>query len=151
MRKGKKLAIALCVLALLIGSLWLYWEWPMTMDTLIPEESWVRAELRHGVADGDGQDMEFEAPELDRILPQMGAVRLTRAEKRHYMDDRYFQIILYNGETYPTMIYVGSTGRVKIAQHLDFDHWKDYEGGEDFYRYLENYSRNLSAVIEVAQ
>ena len=151
MNKRKKITIFVCILILTIGSLWLYWEWPMAMDTLLPEETWTRAELRYGVSDGSGRDVEFENPALDRILPQLGAVRLTRTENRPYMDDRYFKITLYNGETHPTMIYVGSTGYIHIAEHLDFDHWKTYEGGEDFFRYLDNYSRNLPAVIEVAQ
>lgn len=151
MKKSKRILLPVLFVCLLAAGLWLYWEWPMTMDTLIPEESWVRVELRHGAWEGDFQEMTFESPELDRILPQMGAVRLTRAEKRTYLDDRYFQIILHNGETYSTMLYVGSTGHVQIAKELDFDHWKNYEGGEAFYRYLENYSRSLSAIIEVAQ
>ena len=151
MKKSKPLLLTVLLLCLIVTGLWLYWEWPMTMSTLIPEETWTRVGLRYGVASGDGHDMEFESPELDRILPQMGAVRLTRAEKRTYLDDRYFQIILYNGEINPTMLSVGNTGRVQIARHLDFDRWKDYEGGEDFFRYLESYSQNLPAVIEIPQ
>lgn len=151
MKKSKPLLLTALILCLVVTGLWLYWEWPMTMNTLIPAETWTRVELRYGVANGAGHNMEFESPEMDRILPQMGAVRLTRAEKRTYLDDRYFQIILYNGETYPTMLYVGDTGRIQIARHLDFDHWKDYEGGEDFFRYLEGYSQNLPAVIEIPQ
>lgn len=151
MKKSKPLFLTALILCLIVTGLWIYWEWPMTMNTLIPSETWTRVELRYGVSGGDGHDMEFESPEPDRILPQMGAVRLTRAEKHTYLDDEYFQIILYNGETYPTMLYVGSTGRVQIAQHMDFDRWKDYEGGEDFYRYLLNYSQNLPAVIDIPQ
>ncbi len=151
MAKSKKWLIAVFAACLAIASLWFYWEWPLRMDTLIPEESWTRVELRYGVGNGKSQETKFEAPALDRILPQMGAVRLTRAEKRSYLDDQYFQIILYHGEAYPTMLYVGSTGRVQIARELDFDHWKDYEGGEAFYRYLESYSRTLPALYEVGQ
>ena len=79
----------------------------------------------------------------------MGAVQLTRAEKRPYLDDYYFQINLYKGEPYPTMLYVGNTGRVQIARELDFDHWQHYEGGEELYRWLESYSRTLPAVMEI--
>ena len=149
MTKSKKIAFVCCALALIVSSLWIYWERPMTMDALIPEENWTRVELRKGAAVSSYYEGEFEDPELDRILSQMGAVRLTRAEKRNYPDDEYFQILLFKGESYPTMIYAGSAGYVQIAAELDFDHWKCYEGGEEFYRWLESYSHSLSAVYSI--
>ena len=149
MKKAKKIGLFLCGFVLMISGLWLYWEWPMPMDTLLPQENWVRMELRRGSVTDSYFETDFENPELDKVLPQMGAVRLTRAQKRSYLDDQYFQIILYKGESYPTMIYVGSAGNVQIAKELDFDHWKNYEGGENFYRYLQNYSKNLCAVYNI--
>ena len=149
MTKAKKAVMIFLVVALLLGFLWCYWEWPMTMNSLLPEENWVRAELRWCSVADSYYESEFENVELDRLLQQMGAVRLTRSEKRPDLDDHYFQINLYKGEPYPTMIYVGNTGRVQIARELDFDHWEHYEGGEDFYRWLESYSRTLPAVMEI--
>ena len=146
MAERKRLLIAALGILLLLSGLWLYWEWPMTMASLLPEENWVRAELRWGSVTSSYYVPEFVNPDPDRILSQMGAVKLTRAEERDHLDDRYFQIILYKGEPYPAMIYVGDTGNVQIARELDFDHWQNYEGGEAFYRWLENYSENLSAV-----
>lgn len=143
MTKGKKIGRIFLVIVLLIGGLWFYWEWPMNMDSLIPEENWVRAELRWSSIASSYYVPEFENMELDRLLTQMGAVKLTRAEERDYLDDQYFQILLFKGEAYPTMIYVGDTGNVQIARELDFDHWKCYEGGADFYRWLESYSQKL--------
>lgn len=151
MSKAKKTGLFLCVLFFAVGGLWLYWEWPMPMDTLLPKENWVRMELCRGGVTDSYFETDFENPELDKVLPQMGAVRLTRAQKRSYLDDQYFQIILYKGESYPTMIYVGSAGNVQIAKELDFDHWKTYEGGEPFYRYLQNYSQTLPAVYDIGE
>lgn len=149
MKKVKKMMLACCVLALIVSSLWIYWEWPMTMDTLIPEEAWIKVELRCGGVENEWKEVTFEDPDPDIILPQINAVRLNRAENRSFLDDQYFQIILYHGQPYPTMIYVGCTGRVQIARELDFGRWKCYEGGEDFYRWLQSYSRNLSAVFDM--
>ena len=149
MTKAKKRILSCCVLFLVITGLWIYWERPMTMDSLIPEENWTRVELRKGSAVSSYYEGEFENPELDRILTQMGAVRLSRAERRNYLDDAYFQILLFQGEAYPTMIYVGCDGNVQIAAELDFDNWKCYEGGEEFYRWLESDSRSLSAVYNI--
>lgn len=149
MTKVKKTGVIFLVLALLTGGLWFYWEWPMTMDSLLPEDSWVRAELRWCSVSDSYYESEFENAEPDRLVHQMGAVRLTRTEKRPYLDDYYFQINLYKGKPYPTMIYVGNTGRIQIARELDFDHWAHYEGGEAFYHWLESYSRTLPAVMEI--
>ena len=151
MAKRKRLLIAALGILLLLGGLWVYWEWPVTMASLLPEANWVRAELRWGSVTSSYYVPEFENPEPDSLLSQMGAVKLTRSEDRDYLDDRYFQIILYKGESYPTMIYVGDAGNVQIARELDFAHWQNYEGGEAFYHWLENYSESLSAVYDLPE
>ena len=146
MRRSKKITFS--VLILVLFGLWWYWECPMTMDSLLPQENWIRVELRWcNVADAY-YEPEFQKLELDKLLTQMKSVKLTRTEQRTYLDDQYFQINLFKGEAYPTMIYVGNTGRVQIARELDFDHWKHYEGGVAFYRFLENYSQTLPAVYD---
>jgi len=149
MTKAKKTGAVFLATMLLISLLWCYWEWPMSMASLLPEENWVRAELCWGSGISSYHVPEFENPELDKLLSQMDAVKLNRAEPRNYLDDNYFQIILYKGESYPTMIYVGDAGNVQIARELDFDHWKCYEGGADFYRWLESYSQTLSALYDL--
>ena len=149
MTKAKKMGMAFLVFALVLGGLWFYWECPVSMGTLIPEAHWVRAELRWCSVADSFYESEFENVDPDRLVPQMDSVQLTRTEKRPYLDDYYFQINLYKGEAYPTVIYVGNTGRVQIARELDFDHWEHYEGGETFYRYLQSYSQTLPAVIEI--
>ena len=149
MTKKKKITLLCCVLALMLSSLWIYWERPMTMDRLIPEEAWGKVELHYGAVENAWKEVAFEDPDLDRILSQMNAVRLTRAGNRSFLDDQYFQIILYHGKPYPTMIYVGCTGSVQIARELDFEHWRCYEGGGDFYNWLQSYSQNLSAVFDM--
>ena len=146
MTKAKKTGAVFLATMLLISLLWCYWEWPMSMASLLPEENWVRAELCWGSGISSYHVPEFENPELDKLLSQMDVVKLNRAEARNYLDDRYFQIILYKGKSYPTMIYVGDAGNVQIARELDFDHWKNYEGGEELYRYLSNLSQRLPAI-----
>ena len=94
-------------------------------------------------------DLEFQDPPMEEILELLPAVRVTRAEKRHYLDDECFRITLYKGEAWPTVLYVGSSGRIDIAADMQFDDWKNYEGGEALYRYLYNLSQNLAGTVPV--
>ena len=68
MTKAKKTGRILLALALLLGFLWFYWEWPMTMDSLLPEENWVRTELRWCSVADSYYESEFENAEPDRLL-----------------------------------------------------------------------------------
>ena len=147
MRKIKGIGIAVCGLVLILGSLWWYWEHPLSLHDLLPEETWVRMEMEQIFSAGPTEDRKFVDPPMDAVLALLPAIRVTRAEKRPYLDDKCFRITLYKGEAWPTMLYVGSTGRIHIAADLNFDDWKCYEGGEALYQYLYLCSRTLSTVI----
>ena len=58
----------------------------------------------------------------------------------------HFQIMLKKGLPYPTMVYVEANGQIHVAAELDFDHWKNYEGGQELYTYLSILSKNLPAL-----
>lgn len=149
MKNLKKITAAICLLALVNGGLWWYWERPLPLDRLIPQEQWVRMELEQMLPNNLAGDLEFQDPPMEEILELLPAVRVTRAEKRHYLDDECFRITLYKGEAWPTVLYVGSSGRIDIAADMQFDDWKNYEGGEALYRYLYNLSQNLAGTVPV--
>ena len=149
MKNLKKITAAICLLALVNGGLWWYWERPLPLDRLIPQEQWVRMELEQMLPNNLAGDLEFQDPPMEEILELLPAVRVTRAEKRHYLDDECFRITLYKGEAWPTVLYVDSSGRIDIAADMQFDDWKNYEGGEALYRYLYNLSQNLAGTVPV--
>ena len=149
MTKVKNTGIAILVLALVIGSLWFYWEWPISLGDLIPQEAWTGLELLQDDATHTGAYITFQDPPLEEILIQLQATRVTRAPKDRLLEEKHFQIMLKKGLPYPTMLYVEENGQIHIAAELDFDHWKNYEGGEELYRYLSILSKNLPAIYPV--
>ena len=149
MKKAQKIVIVFSVLVLLTAALWWYWERPLSLDTLLPEEQWVRMELEQMLPNNLTGDLRFQNPPMEKILELLPAVRVTRAENRPYVDDECFRITLYKGEAWPTVLYVGSSGRVEIAADMQFDDWKCYEGGEALYRYLYHLSQNLAGTVTV--
>lgn len=146
MTKVKKTGAIFLAAALLIGVLWFYWEYPVSLGSRIPEATWVKVELRQEEGAATGAYIEFLEPPLDEILTQLDATRVTRMGKDRLLDGKYFQLLLYKGEAYPTMLYVEENGQIHVAAELDFDHWKNYEGGKTLYSYLSNLSQRLSAV-----
>ena len=146
MTRVKKTGIAVLVLALVIGGLWIYWERPLSLGALIPQEVWLRLELQQDDGANTGDCVKFQEPPMEDILTQIQATRVTRAEKDRLLGEKYFQLLLYKGESYPTMLYVEENGQIHVAAELDFDHWKNYEGGEELYTYLSILSKNLPAL-----
>ena len=149
MTRAKKTGITLFVLVLVIGGLWFYWERPLSLGDLIPREAWTDLELLQDDATNTGTYVTFQDPPLDKILIQLQATRVTRAAKDRLLVGKYFQILLHKGESYPTMLYVEENGQIHVAAELDFDHWKNYEGGEELYTYLSILSQRLPAVYPV--
>lgn len=145
MKKAKRIPMAVCLLVLV--ALWWYWERPVPLDELLPDETWVGMELEQMCSANLAGDLEYIDPPMDAVLELLPGIRVTRAEGRPYLEDSCFRITLYKGESWPTVLYVGSTGRVDIAADMQFDNWKYYEGGEALYQYLSNLSKTLSAVF----
>ena len=146
MSKAKKTGIVMFLLVLAAAILWLYWERPLSLGERIPQEAWVRMELNRDDGTNTGDYVVFQEPPIDEILNQIQATRVNRAQKDRLLEGNYFQLLLYKGEAYPTMLYVEENGQIHIAAELDFDHWKNYEGGEELYRYLSNLSQRLPAI-----
>ena len=142
MSKSKKILIAVMAACLILSGLWLYWEWEMPISDLIPEEKWMRLELRQEEEAGTGLQRELEVP-LEPVLAQMKETRVTRRREDRSLDEGRVQLLLYKGEAYPTMLYAEPDGTIHIAEELDFDHWKCYEGGEELYEFLVANSREL--------
>lgn len=147
MTKAKKIAIAICVLALVIGGLWLYWERPIPLGDLIPEEEWVGMDLEQMVPTNPNGDIKFEEPPMEEILTQIRILRVSRDEENRLGDDEAFRITLYKRDAWPTVIYVKSTGEVHVAADMQLDGWKYYKGAEALYVYLSNLSQTLPAVV----
>ncbi len=149
MKNLKKITVALCLLALVNGGLWWYWEKPMPLDSLVPDEQWTKMDLERTFPENPAGDFKFEHAPLEDVLAMLPAIRVTRAEGKRHLEDDCFRITFYKGEPWPTVMYVSSTGRVDIATDLDFDHWKNYEGGEALYLYLSILSQTLSGTLPV--
>lgn len=147
MKKAKITAIIFLALALVMGGLWFYWERPFPLHTLIPEEQWVRMEMEQMLPGNMAGDMKFVDPPMAEFLEILPSIRVSRTEERPYVEEESFRITLYKGEAWPTVMYISPTGRIHIAANLQFDDWKDYEGGEALYQYLSLCSGNLSAIL----
>ena len=149
MKKAQKIAIVFSVLVLLTFALWWHWERPLPLDRLIPQGQWVRMELEQMLPNHLAGDLKFQDPPMEEILALLPAVRVTRTEQLPYLDDDCFRITLYKGEGWPTVLYVGSSGRIEIAADMQFNDWKYYEDGEALYLYLYNLSKTLPGAVPV--
>ena len=147
MRNMKRISIVICGLILL--GLWWYWERPLPLHGLLPSETWMKVELEQMLPDNPAGDLKFADPPLDEVLDIMPAIRVTRAEVRPYLEEECFRMTLYKEEAWPTVLYVGSTGRIAIAADMQFDDWKHYEGGEGLYLYLYHLSKTPPGMVPV--
>jgi hypothetical protein len=134
MSKAKMLLIAVCVLLLLGVSLWLYWETDLPLMEQIPDEQWAKLEI--SVGDPGEGDTKIDPPALESVLTAIADTQVTRHSEIRGLSYPYFRLLLYKGEAYPTLIYVQENGWVTIAEELDFDHYRYYEGGEELYQAL---------------
>ena len=144
-----RVKMALCTIILLIAGLWYYWERPLALADVIPQENWVRMEMEQMLPSELTGDLKFEDPPMEEILSLFESIQVTRTEKSRQLDDESFRITFYKEEAWPTVMYVGSTGKIWIAADMQFDDWKHYEGGEGVYIFLTNLSKTLSAAIPV--
>lgn len=134
MSRGKKAAILIAAFVLLIFGLWMYWEREIPLTEILPDVSWTKVRLLAGDPDSQEREQEFASPPLDEILAAADAAKVTRDGKNPYLSDKYFQLYLYREDGDPTVIYVKNTGQIMIA--ADLDHYRYYEGGEEFYEAL---------------
>ena len=149
MKKTKLMATVICVLLLVIGSLWWYWEYPLALNELIPKENWARMEMEQMLPYNMSGNLTFEDPPMEDVLALLPAIRVTRAQNSNYVEDDSFRITLFKGEAWPTVMYISPTGKIQIAAELEFDNWKCYEGGEALYQYLHTCSKTLTALLPV--
>lgn len=143
----RKFTVAFCVFALVAGGLWWYWECPISLENLIPEEKWVRMEMEQTLPHNMAGNLVFKDPPMEDVLSLLPVIRVTRAQNSNFVEDNSFRITLYKGEAWPTVMYVSPSGGIKIAAELDFDNWKCYEGGEALYQYLYTCSKTLTALL----
>lgn len=148
MKKKWKLlnvAIPFCI------GLWLYWEYPVSLSDCLPEENWVRMDMEKQIQSDLVGDIRYTEIPMEQILTQLDATSVSRAAEKRDLDDEVFRITLYKGEAWPTVIYVGPTGRIDVAADMRFDDWKCYEGGEILYTYLTTLTMDLPAVYATAE
>ena len=149
MMKARKICIAICTVIFAAAGLWFYWEKPIPLGDQLPEEAWVKMELEQMLPRNPSGDIAFEEVPMEDILRQIQILRVTRAEENRLLDDECFRITLHKEKAWPTVIYVGSTGRIHVAVDMQFDDWKNYEGGEALYVYLSNLSETLNVASPV--
>ena len=149
MKKTKRIAAVICMLLLVLGGLWWYWEYPHPLNELIPDENWARMEMEQTRPYNMAGDLTFENPPMESVLALLPAVRVTRAQNSNYVEDDSFRITLFKGEAWPTVMYISPTGKIQIAAELDFNNWKCYEGGEALYQYLYTCSKTLTVLLSL--
>lgn len=120
MTTARKFAVAFCVFALVAGGLWWYWECPISLENLIPEEKWVRMEMEQTLPHNMAGNLVFKDPPMEDVLSLLPAIRVTRAQNSNFVEDNSFRITLYKGEAWPTVMYVSPSDGIKIAAELDF-------------------------------
>lgn len=147
MKKTKRIAAVICMLFLVLGGLWWYWEYPHPLNELIPDENWVRMEMEQTLPYNMAGNLVFEDPPMEDVLALLPAIRVTRAQNSNHVEDDSFRITLFKGEAWPTVMYISPTGKIQIAAELDFANWKCYEGGEALYQYLYTCSKTLTALL----
>ena len=147
----KKKWIFLNILIVFLIGLWLYWEYPVPLSDCLPHEDWVKMDLELQVQSDLAGDIWFSELPMEQILTQLDATSVTRAAEQRHLDDKCFRITLYKGEAWPTVIYVGVTGRISVAADMQFDDWKYYEGGEVLYTYLSALALDLPAVYPTVE
>lgn len=139
------------VIAVLAAGLWLYWECPMSLGKCLPEEAWIKMDMELQIQSNLAGDIRFSEIPVEQVLDQIDVTRVTRAREKRYLDEECFRITLYKGEAWPTVMYVGNTGRVDVAADMQFDDWKYYEGGEGLYHFLSFLSQNLPATYSIKE
>ena len=144
----KRWIVVNVVLAALLG-VWLYWEYSVSLGKLLPEENWIRMDLELQSQSDMNGDIQFSEFPMEQILTQLDATTVSRAAEKRDLEDKSFRITLYKEEAWPTVLYVGSTGRIAIAADMQFDDWKHYEGGEGLYLYLYHLSKTLPGMVPV--
>lgn len=144
MSRGKKAAILIVAIVLLMFGLWMYWGRKISLTEALPDASWTKVRLLAGDPDSQEREQEFASPPLEEILAAADAAKVTRDGKKAYLSDKYFQLYLYQDEGHSTVIYVKNTGEIMIA--ADLDHYRYYEGGEEFYEALSTICAGLANV-----
>ena len=131
----KKRGILILMVLLLAAACFFGWyRQELNLADRIPQESWVRAEVRYGTP-GEG-DSETDFDDLQALLAAIDHTTVTRRSEFDGYLTPYFRITLYKGEAYPTLITVGEDGSIAIAAGLDFDHYSYYRDGEELYQAL---------------
>lgn len=135
MTRFRKICIAICVLALVIAGLYLYWETEIPLTNMLPDEDWTKVQLF--VGDPGVGESEWEgalAPE--DILAAVNQTKVTRGPEFSGMSQPYFHLYLIHENGYPTTITAVENGQVAVAIEMDFDNYRYYEGGEELYQAL---------------
>ena len=131
----KKLTIcALLVILLCALCIFLWYRTELPLADRIPQENWVRCEVFLGTP-GVG-DTEVPMDDLQGLLDAIDHTTVVRRSEFPGFYTPYFRIVLYKGESYPTLIHVAENGNISVAAELDLDHYAYYKGGEELYQAL---------------
>ena len=135
MSKGKKVAILLAALALLVTGLIGYRRWEIPLTDVLPDGQWTGAHLLQG--DPDDPEREWEVPsKADGVLGAISAAKVTRGGGKPSLSGGYFQMNLYQAGGSATILYVNSRGELAVAADMDVEHYRYYRGGEELYEAL---------------
>ncbi len=137
----KFLLVPIAALVLAFG-LWAYYTWEKPLMDVLPQEAWTEVQVRGGVKEIDDQVTVIERRALDaELLPFLEALRAAKVSRDDSPSNAlampYLEFWIYcDLHEHPTLLYIQSNGDIAFAVHMDTDHYRYYEGGQELYDIL---------------
>lgn len=135
MKKHPKIIIAVALLALIIGSLWFYWEQELVLGDIIPAGD-NEAQFFIATPSSGSTDIPLDDQIESLMLEAVRSATVTRGPEFHALPELCYELHL-NGDGYPTLVYVGKDGRISVAVDLDLDHYQYFEDHGELYAALD--------------
>lgn len=123
-------------------ALWFYYAKEVPLMDVLPQEAWTQVQVRDGVKEVDGQVTVIERRALDEeLFPFLEALRETMVSRddspSNALTMPYLEFWIHcDLHEHPTLLYIQSNGDIAFAVHMDTDHYRHYEGGQELYNTL---------------
>ena len=136
----KKLLIILLALLPFLGD-YLYWILPRRLDADLPETVYgsTKADLTYYDEWFIPWGIQVDDAMLSEILDGLRQTEVTRRPKFGTMLEPFFSLYLYYPDGYARMAVV-ENGDIILTPDMRSDRQFYYDGGEELYQYLKNFS-----------
>jgi len=146
MSRKKKLLI-LAAIALLFLADFLYWTVHFSFEKALPDENWTKAQLWYYDEHFDMREILLDEADLGQVVTSLKGGQVTNRPRFRTLSQPYFQLYLYSDKGYPTSITIVENGDISIAEQLDTDHRKYFDGGEELFAILKGLMGRSPAVF----